>query len=357
MDAASGWLLEVVLCPEDGGTLDQAAEGARCATCGRTFVLRDGVLSLLPDRLAHLADPVPPSSDDAEARWIEDEMQWWNPWWERTSLAPHSPRSGLRGRSRERHLLRHVRDRVGPRPLVIEMGAGSSRTMAGLWPPAGGMRYVASDTSRPALEAGRRILGPGAASVQCDAVGWPMREGVADVVVVLGVLHHLSDWRAALARACRTVRPGGYLLMHEAVTKPRVLGRLRQAGIDDQWISPHEGDVPEALLRAELERRGRVLRRRGELSPLRFGIERFVISRHGLDDRVESSAALTIVLDVLDQAWGRTLGRLFPSLGFNEVTLVWQRPVAQRSSVTSEAGRLQQTSTFPSAGGSSGSGP
>jgi len=26
----------------------------------------------------------------------------------------------------------------------------------------------------------------------------------------------------------------------------------------------------------------------------------------------------------LDQAFGRTLGRAFPSLGFNEVTVVWR---------------------------------
>ena len=67
------------------------------------------------------------------------------------------------------------------RRVVVEMGAGTSRTIAGLWAPAAhGLRYVATDISRPALLAGRGILGPVAASVQCDAVGWPVREGVAD---------------------------------------------------------------------------------------------------------------------------------------------------------------------------------
>ena len=122
---------------------------------------------------------------------------------------------GLRGRSREKHLLGRVRDRVGDHPTVIEMGAGVSRTVAGLWPT--GPRYVATDISLPALQAGRRMLDPRTASVQCDAVTWPFRESSADVVLILGVLHHLSDWRAALERACRTVRPGGFLLLHEAV--------------------------------------------------------------------------------------------------------------------------------------------
>ena len=43
-------------------------------------------------------------------RWIEDELEWWNPWHEDDALQPFRPRSGLRGRSRELHLFRHVRD-------------------------------------------------------------------------------------------------------------------------------------------------------------------------------------------------------------------------------------------------------
>ncbi len=90
------------------------------------------------------------------------------------------------------------------------MGAGTSRTIAGLWAPAAhGLRYVATDISRPALLAGRGILGPTVASVQCDAVGWPVREGVADVVVVLGVLHHVSDWPAALQWPAAPCAPEG----------------------------------------------------------------------------------------------------------------------------------------------------
>jgi SAM-dependent methyltransferase len=324
------WLLDAAQCPEDGGALRESEGGARCARCGRAFREDGGVLVLLPDRLGHLGgSPPEPTSADEDVRWIEDELRWWNPWHERDSLRPYAPRSGLRGRSRERNLLRHARDRVGERPLAIEMGAGTSRTIAGLWPPAGdGLRYVATDVSLPALQAGRRILGPAAASVQCDAVSWPFREGVADVVLVLGVLHHLSDWRGALERACRTLRPGGLLLLHEAVTKPRVLARLRPSGVDDGWVSPHEGDVPARALRAELERHGALLRWRGEESPLRFALFRYLIQRGERYDLLESSPALTLAFDVLDQLFGRGPGRLAPSLGFNEVTAVLRRPAA-----------------------------
>jgi SAM-dependent methyltransferase len=360
----------------------------RCATCGREFPLVDGVVALLPLRLAHMAlgatvparssdahvqwvadapardprvpsvedvsardprvpsvedvpapDPRVPSAEDPPARdphvpsvedppardphvrWVEDEMEWWNPWWDREPAFAYSRVSGLRGRSRERNLFARVRRRLPALPVVIEMGAGDSRTAAGLLGPS---RYVATDVSAAALRAGRALLDDDAISVQCDAVEWPFRSGVADVVLVLGVLHHLSDWRAALDRACRTVRPGGFLLLHEAVTKPRVLARFRSRGVDDDWVSPHEGDVPRSELLAFLAARGVVERVRGEESPLRFAFVRYVVHRFDWYARLERSRAMTIALNAVDQLFGRTLGRVFPSLGFNEVTVVWR---------------------------------
>jgi SAM-dependent methyltransferase len=325
---------DVACCPDCRGQLVELT----CSSCARSFAVSDGVVELLPLPLAHMAvHPSPPGArgvvrgryattidptrSDEHVRWVEDEMAWWDPRYATDSPRAFSPDSGLRGRSRERNLLCPVRSRLGPRPLVIEMGAGTSLTAAGL---LGRARYIATDVSASALRAGRAVLAPDAVSVQCDAVGWPFREGVADVVMILGVLHHLSDWRAALDRACRTVRPGGFLLLHEAVTKPRVLGRWRSRGVDDDWVSPHEGDVPRAELLAFLRARGVVERVHGEESPLRFALVRYLIhygNRYALLDR---SRALTMAFNGLDQAFGRTLGRAFPSLGFNEVTVVWR---------------------------------
>jgi SAM-dependent methyltransferase len=315
-------IAEVARCPDDGGAI--SAE-LRCETCGREFPVVDGVVVLLPRRLAHMTvgagGGAVAARPDEHVRWVEDEMDWWNPWWERESTRPLSPVAGLRGRSREKNLFARVRSRLPALPVVIEMGAGSSRTAAGLLGPA---RYVATDVSAEALRAGRSLLRADALSVQCDAVAWPFRAGAADLVLILGVLHHLSDWRAALDAACRTVRPGGFLLLHEAVTKPRVLGRWRARGVDDHWVSPHEGDVPRSELLSFLAARGVVERVRGEESPLRFALFRYVIQRFGWYEVLERSRALTIAFNALDQLFGRTLGRVFPSLGFNEVTVVWR---------------------------------
>jgi SAM-dependent methyltransferase len=299
---------DVACCPDCGGALRDLS----CVSCGRAFAVSDGVIELMP---LH--------AEDQHAQWVKDEMAWWDPRYAASSHAPFSPHAGLRGRSREHNLFAPVRARLPSRPIVIEMGAGTSLTVAGLLRSA---RYVATDASWSALRAGRRYLPDDAGSVQADAVGWPFREGVADIVLILGVLHHLSDWRAALDRACATVKPGGFLLLHEAVTKPRLLGRFRSRGVDDDWVSPHEGDVPRADLLGFLAERGVIERVHGEESPLRFALVRYLIHYGNRYALLERSRALTIAFNGADQLFGRTLGRVFPSLGFNEVTVVWRRP-------------------------------
>jgi SAM-dependent methyltransferase len=327
------WLLDILRCPEDAAPLAAAAaaaaDGVRCERCGRGYAVDGDVLVLLPERLARLGgDGAPDGRTDAPddaARWIDDELAWWDPWYDRDALEPLSP-AGLRGRSRDRHLLRRVRRHVPPGGVVLEMGAGTSRTIAGLWPPARSrVRYVATDISLKALQGGRQLLGPATASVQCDANAWPFGEGVADLVLLFGVLHHLSDWRAALERAALAVRPGGLLALHEVIEKPRVLARWRGGGYNDAWVSPHEGDVPASEIRRVLERHGTVLRWRGEESPLRFALVKFLVERRGLYDVLDSHAALTDALNAADQLFGRGPGRLFPSLGFHEAMAIWRR--------------------------------
>lgn len=326
MTPAVQWLEGVVTCPEDGAGLRGDAESLRCETCGRTYATRDSVLDLLPDAFRDLSpDAV---AGDPTREWLAREMEWWEGYHPLDSVRPASPDAGMRGRSRERNLLRHVRGRVGREPIVVEMGAGTSRTVLGLWPPAdGGIRYVATDLSEWALQAGARALGPGAAAVRCEGGNWPFAEDSVDVVLVFGVLHHLPDWRGALGRACQSVRPGGYILLHEVIWKPRILASRREAGLCDWWTSPHEGSVSREALRELLEENGAIERWRPEGTPLRF-----LAAYYGnLHVRFEKSRALTVAMDLLDQAFGRTLGAMAPSLGFAEVTCLWRKPDLTRA--------------------------
>jgi hypothetical protein len=74
-------------------------------------------------------------------------------------------------------------------------------------------------------------------------------------------------------------------------------------------------------LRATLEEAGRIVRWRGEYSPMRFALLHYL----RLEQAVDRSRALTRLLEVADQGFGRTFGRVWPSLGFAEVMCVWQR--------------------------------
>ena len=288
------WLLEVVTCPEDAGPLRVDPAGARCERCGRSFpfdgrraraaagpagtsprgVRRRGrgggtaPTTTAARRHVHAAGGHghPPVHESAEpVRWIEDELRWWNPWHARESIEPHSPRAGLRGRARERNLVRHVRPQLAARRGRGGDGRGhephrrrpaSARAVRAALRGHG--RLAAGAPARPLHpRRGRRVR-----AVRRGHVA--RARGVADLVLVLGVLHHLSDWRAAVERACGAVRPGGFLVLHEVVAKPRVLARWRTRGVNDDWVSPHEGDVPGGALRAELERHGEIVRRAGE---------------------------------------------------------------------------------------------
>ena len=72
-------------------------------------------------------------------------------------------------------------------------GTSTIRTRTGAGPPVGWPKRLSG--------ARRSVVGSTgftASGVRCDAVAWPFGAGCADVVLILGVLHHLSDWRAAL---------------------------------------------------------------------------------------------------------------------------------------------------------------
>ena len=320
------WLDELLACPVDASALESQDTAYRCPACRRSYGARDGIVVLLPDHLKHLgagADRAArPARMEPATEWVSDEMAWWDDYVKTDSQEPLRADAGIRGRARERNLFRHVREAVGPEPTVLELGAGSSRTVAGLWSPdAYGIRYVATDLSAPWLRSGAPLRGGGAA-VQCDAVAWPFRDGVADVVLVLGVLHHLPDWRGALSRAFASLRPGGRLLLHEVIYKPRIFAGRRPSGVTDGWTSPHEGSVGENELRAHLDEHGAVQRWRREGTPLRFGAAHY----GDLHVRLEQSPRLTTALELADQAFGRTLGRIRPSLGFNEILCVCRKP-------------------------------
>jgi ubiquinone/menaquinone biosynthesis C-methylase UbiE len=52
-----------------------------------------------------------------------------------------------------------------------------------------------------------------------DATAIPARDGAYDAVFDFGIIHHVPDWRAALAEIHRVLRPGGRFYAEEILAK------------------------------------------------------------------------------------------------------------------------------------------
>jgi 2-polyprenyl-3-methyl-5-hydroxy-6-metoxy-1,4-benzoquinol methylase len=92
--------------------------------------------------------------------------------------------------------------------LVLDVGAGSGRhsyEAHGL-----GARVVAVDIG-DAIHVARRNLPAAVVTVQADAEDLPFHDAAFDLVMAIGVLHHLPDPRRALKSLARLVRPGGHI--------------------------------------------------------------------------------------------------------------------------------------------------
>ena len=95
-----------------------------------------------------------------------------------------------------------------PDALLVDLGCG-----AGLLAPraAGkGYRHIGVDLVRSAL---RQAAEHGVTPVNGDAAAVPLADGCAHVVAAGEVLEHVPDWPAAVAEACRILRPGGTLVL------------------------------------------------------------------------------------------------------------------------------------------------
>lgn len=134
--------------------------------------------------------------------------QWWEPYGKfamlrwiaaaRAELLPAAPRPGA---------------------LLVDLGCG-----AGLLAPHAarlGYRHVGVDLVPVSL---RIAAEHGVRAVRGDVQRLPIADGVADAVSAGEILEHVPDLAAAVAEACRVLRPGGTLVLDTIANT--ALGRL-----------------------------------------------------------------------------------------------------------------------------------
>ena len=108
---------------------------------------------------------------------------------------------------------------------LLDIGGGTGNYAAALreegWEP------TVVDLNAPMLA---RAAGKGLRTVQADAAALPFGDAGADAVTFIAMLHHVPDWRAALAEGRRVLRPGGRLAL---------MGWAREHMEQVTWVSDY----------------------------------------------------------------------------------------------------------------------
>ncbi len=293
-----------------------------CSQCGDTYPVIDGIPHLLIEH-----------GGEKSKKWVEEERAWWDRRYAKLShtvriLRQHKAEGvpGNRDSERYHYLFKLLKDRLKS-SLIVEIGAGTSRYVASLLPPAEhSYFYIGTDISLQGLYLGRRLM-PEGDFVLCAAGAMPFRDGVADVVLSLGVLHHIPDWKTSLPRLLDLLKDGGLFVFDEAIEKPRILGRFRKQSLTAAIDSPHEGEVVlEEMLRI-MQEKGEVWFVHTKTTPVRVLLV-FLFGR-----LMEHSVGLTKLVLGIDQWVLKTMGKLWASFGPGEALGIFERgrEVAQDS--------------------------
>lgn len=107
-----------------------------------------------------------------------------------------------------------------PGAAILEVGCGSgvsTRRLAEMLQPR---RVVAIETDSSMIRLARRSVRRVSSSATidlslADATRMPFPDGAFDAVFEVGVIHHVPQWRTALAEIGRILRPGGVFFFVE----------------------------------------------------------------------------------------------------------------------------------------------
>lgn len=146
---------------------------------------------------------------------------------------------------------------------VLEVGSGGGGNVEVFARRFPGWRITASDYDPDMVALANRRLEPLGDHVttvtQADAGALSFPEASFDLVISIGVWHHVGDWRKATAEAARVLRPGGSLLLADllrgffpgpmrklfppeaAYTITQLRDALQPAGFDRWRIRPLDG--------------------------------------------------------------------------------------------------------------------
>ena len=130
------------------------------------------------------------------------------------------------------------------RGQVLEIGSGPGANAQALLERHGSVQLTATDLDPVMVAAARRRLAPygrRVAVAKADATDLPFDDDDFDAAVSLLMLHHVIDWRDALAEVARVLRPGGTVVGYD------LMDRLTARIVHLADRSPHRLLAPDDL--------------------------------------------------------------------------------------------------------------
>jgi ubiquinone/menaquinone biosynthesis C-methylase UbiE/uncharacterized protein YbaR (Trm112 family) len=289
-----------------------------CPTCNEEFQISDGILSTTNENFGE------------EKKWVEEEKEWWenrystvkideDPLQNINSNNNNGDFPGNRLYERNKYLFEPLQRKGIRGKILIEIGAGLSQYVGKLIPPSEDeYYYIATDVALSALKFGSKMI-PEGDFIQCSVGQMPFRKSSTDILLSLGVLHHIPFWEKNLQNILNFLNPGGWMLFNEAISKPMVLGQFRSESLTATIDSPHEGEINLDELLAILKNNGKVIDVRIQTSPVRV----FLVWI--FEKWMKRSLILTKSIMLIDQVFLKVAGSVFKSFGAGETLGIFEK--------------------------------